>query len=133
VGVGLALLAASFVAMGAVGPGTALGTLVALAAIGRVGLGLTMPALSLASMRGLAPAEIAQGASAVSLLRQLGGAVGVSVVGIFLEWRLRAHGAASGAVLPAFRDTFLLIAAIVAMAVLAARRMGERNDTEDGR
>ena len=133
VGVGLALLAASFVAMGAVGPGTALGTLVALAAIGRVGLGLTMPALSLASMRGLAPAEIAQGASAVSLLRQLGGAVGVSVVGIFLEWRLRAHGAASGAALPAFRDTFLLIAAIVAMAVLAARRMGEQGDTEDRR
>jgi hypothetical protein len=83
-----------------------------------------MPALSLASMRGLAPSEVPQGASAVSLLRQLGGAVGVSVVGIFLEWRLRVHGTAPEAALLGFRDTFWLVAAFVLLAVAAAWRMG---------
>jgi EmrB/QacA subfamily drug resistance transporter len=132
VAVGLALLAASFVAMGAVGTGTALAWIAALTVVGRIGLGLTMPALSLASMRGLAPAELAQGASAVSLLRQLGGAVGVSVVGIFLEWRLHVHGTAPGAALLGFRDTFWLVAAFVLLAVAAAWRMGGGDAKPDG-
>ena len=129
VSAGLALLALSFVAMGWVGPGTALAWLAALTIVGRIGLGLTMPALSLASMRGLAPHEVPQGASAISLLRQLGGAVGVSVVGIFLEWRLRLHGDAPGAALLGFRDTFWLIAAITALSVIAAWRMHDPRDT----
>ena len=123
VAVGLSLLSASFVAMGPVGPGTALGWIAALTIVGRIGLGLTMPALSIASMRGLAPHEVPQGASAINLLRLLGGAVGVGVVGIFLEWRLRAHGDAPGAALLGFRDTFWLVAAITALAVIAAWRM----------
>jgi predicted MFS family arabinose efflux permease len=130
VAAGLALLALSFVAMGWVGPGTALAWLAALTIVGRIGLGLTMPALSLASMRGLAPHELPQGASAINLLRQLGGAVGVSVVGIFLEWRLRVHGDGSGAALLGFRDTFWLIAAITALSVIAAWRMGAERDTQ---
>jgi predicted MFS family arabinose efflux permease len=127
---GLALLAASFVAMGAVGPGTAIVWIGLLTIVGRIGLGLTMPALSLASMRGLVPAQVPQGASAVSLLRQLGGAVGVSVVGIFLEWRLRVHGDAPGAALLGFRDTFWLVAVFVSLAVVAAWRMGGEEDDE---
>ncbi len=126
VGGGLALLALSFAAMGHVGPGTDLAWIAALAIVGRIGLGLTMPALSLGSMRGLAPSQVPQGASAIALLRQLGGAVGVSVVGIFLEWRLRVHGDAPGAALLGFRDTFWLVAGIVALAVWAAWRMGGR-------
>lgn len=121
---GLALLSASFAAMGGVGPGTALAWIAALAIVGRIGLGLVMPALSLGAMRGLDPAQVPQGASAISLLRQLGGAVGVSVVGIFLEWRLRVHGDTPEAALLGFRDTFWLVAAIVALAVGAAWRMG---------
>ena len=124
VAAGLSLLAVSFLAMGWIGPGTALGWIAALTIVGRIGLGLTMPALSLASMRGLAPAEVPQGASAVNLLRQLGGAVGVSVVGIFLEWRHHAYGASPDASLMAFRDTFWLVAAFVTPAVIAAWRMG---------
>lgn len=124
IGIGLALLSGSLAAMGSVGPGTALGVLAALTVVGRIGLGLTMPALSLGAMRGVPPALVSQGASAISLLRQLGGAVGVSVVGIFLEWRLRVHGDLPGAALLGFRDTFWLVAAFVFAAVAAAARIG---------
>ena len=122
VGVGLALLSVSFAATGAVGTGTALVWIGALAVLGRVGLGLTMPALGLAAMRGLAPALVPQGASAISLLRQLGGAVGVSVVGIFLEWRLRVHGDAPGVSLLGTRATLFLAAPFALPALVALPR-----------
>ena len=121
---GLALLALSFAAMVTIGLHSGLWLLMAWSIVGRIGLGLVMPALSLGAMRGLDPAQVPQGASAISLLRQLGGAVGVSVVGIFLEWRLRVHGDTPEAALLGFRDTFWLVAAIVALAVGAAWRMG---------
>ena len=54
-------------------------------------------------------------------MRQLGGAVGISGVGIVLEWRLQVHPADS---VRAFHETFVLIGAITACAVLAALRMG---------
>jgi Na+/melibiose symporter-like transporter len=68
-------------------------------------------------------ADIAQAASAISFVRQLGGAVGVGVVGIFLEWRLRVHSAAAASALAGFADTFWLVAALSAAAMLAAFRM----------
>jgi EmrB/QacA subfamily drug resistance transporter len=120
---GLALLAASFVLMGSVGVGTALWVLMTWAVIGRIGLGFVLPSLSLGAMRGLAPEEIAHGASAVSFMRQLGGAVGVSVVGIVLEWRLRAHAAAGGSALAGFAETFWMVAGLSLLATLAAMRM----------
>ena len=120
---GLALLAASFALMGLLGPAPALGTIVAWTILGRIGLGLTMPALNLGAMRGLAPAQVPQGASAVNLLRQLGGAIGVSVTGIVLEWRLRVHGAEPQGAVLAFRETFWMVAAVVVLAVFAASRM----------
>ena len=56
-------------------------------------------------------------------MRQLGGATGVSVVGVFLEWRLRVHAASGDAALAGFADTFWLVAALSALAMLAAWRM----------
>ena len=49
-----------------------------------------------------------------------GGATGIGVVGIYLEWRLRVRGAGSVA---AFADTFWLVAALAALATAAALRM----------
>ena len=140
VSTGLALLALSCALMALGTPGTGYLTLMAWAAIGRIGLGLVLPSLSLGSMRGVDAVLIAQGVSAINFLRQLGGAIGVSLVGIVLEWRLgaaRAAPAASSSAasssatsshgplgsLAAFDETFLFIAAVSAMAVLAAWRM----------
>ena len=129
VALGLALLTVSFglMALGAYASGYF--TLMAFAVIGRIGLGFVLPALSLGAMRGVDFNMIAQGASTINFLRQLGGAIGVSLVGIVLEWRLAVHHtglAPSGAIgerILAFNETFVFVAAICSIAVLAAWRM----------
>ena len=115
--VGLALLAVSFAAMRFIGLGTALGWIVALAIIGRVGLGCILPSLNLAAMEGIGTGLIAQGTSLINLLRQLGGASGVSLMGVFLAWRLQVHADAPVA---AFHEAFVLLGVICSLAVVAA-------------
>ncbi len=121
VATGVLLLAASFLLMMTVGTATALAWIVLWTVIGRIGLGFVLPSLNLGSMRGLPDDLISQGASTINFMRQLGGAVGISLVGIVLAWRLQAQPANP---LRAFHETFLLIGAITACAVLAALRMG---------
>ncbi|MBC8055902.1 MAG: DHA2 family efflux MFS transporter permease subunit [Rhizobiales bacterium] len=118
---GLALLAASFLLMVTVGPASALWWIIAWAIVGRIGLGFVLPSLNVGAMRGLPDAFISQGASTINFMRQLGGAVGVSLVGIVLEWRLQVH---PGDSVRAFHETFVLIGLITACAVVAALRMG---------
>lgn len=126
VSTGMVLLAASFALMPTVGLGAAVWMLVAWAILGRIGLGFILPSLNLGAMRGLDQALIPQGASAINFMRMLGGAAGVSLCGIVLEWRLAAHGssltegAPSAARLAAFNEAFVLLAALCALAVAAA-------------
>ena len=126
VSIGLALLAASFALMWLVRLDSALWLLVALAVLGRIGLGFILPSLNLGAMRPLHKHLIPQGSSAINFLRMLGGATGVSLCGIVLEWRLAAHGDAlttlhsSPARLAAFHETFTLLAALCALAMVAA-------------
>jgi EmrB/QacA subfamily drug resistance transporter len=123
---GLLLLAASFALMVVLKLDSALWLLVAFAVIGRIGLGFILPSLNLGSMRPLAKPLIPQGASAISFLRMLGGAAGVSGCAIVLEWRLAAHGdslanvATSPARLAAFDEVFLMLAGLCALAIVAA-------------
>jgi EmrB/QacA subfamily drug resistance transporter len=123
---GLVLLAASFALMPTVGLQTGLWVLVAWATLGRIGLGFILPSLNLGALRSLDKALIPQGASAINFLRMLGGATGVSLCAIVLESRLAAHGdslahqGTSLARLAAFNETFLLLAGVCALAVLAA-------------
>jgi EmrB/QacA subfamily drug resistance transporter len=123
---GLLLLAASFALMPTVGLQTGLEVLVAWAILGRIGLGFILPSLNLGAMRPLAKALIPQGASAINFLRMLGGAAGVSLCAIVLEWRLAAHGdtltnaGTSAARVAAFDESFLLLAAICGLAIVAA-------------
>ena len=126
VSIGLALLAASFALMTTVHFSTAMWLLVAWATLGRIGLGFILPSLNLGAMRPLDPSLIAQGASAINFVRMLGGAIGVSLCGIVLEWRLAAHGdsfastSTSPARLAAFNESFLMLAALCALAMIAA-------------
>jgi predicted MFS family arabinose efflux permease len=127
---GLLLMSASFAGMWWVGLGTALATITAWAVLGRIGLGIVLPSLNLGALRGVSPAWLSQGASAINFIRQLGGAVGVSLVGVVLEWRLAAHGIVGvvdageqAGQLAAFHETFGMLAATMGLAVLAAWRM----------
>ena len=117
---GLTLLALSFFLMIAVGPASALAAIMAWTLIGRIGLGFVLPSLNVGAMRGLPESFIAHGASTINFMRQIGGAVGISLVGIVLEWRLKVH---VGEPVRAFHDTFGLIGLITACAVLAALRI----------
>jgi EmrB/QacA subfamily drug resistance transporter len=128
VAVGLLLLAASFFLMVTVGTASSLWWIVAWAIIGRIGLGFVLPSLNLGSMRGLPDELISQGASTINFMRQLGGAVGISLVGIVLEWRLQAR---HDDPVRAFHETFVLVGVITACAVLAALQMAPRKATFD--
>ncbi len=125
---GLTLLAASFLLMIAVGPASALVAIMAWTLIGRIGLGFVLPSLNVGAMRGLHEGFIAHGASTINFMRQIGGAVGISLVGIVLEWRLKVR---VGEPVRAFHDTFGLIGLITACAVLAALRMDGRTKAPD--
>lgn len=126
---GLALLAASFALMVTVGLDSSLTWLLLLAILGRIGLGFILPSLNLGALRPLPPALLSQGASSVSFLRMLGGATGVSLCGIVLEWRLAAHGdsltraASSPDRLAAFNEAFFMLAALCMLAMVAAWRL----------
>ncbi len=129
VSMGLALLATSFALMVTITLDSVIGWLMLWATLGRIGLGFILPSLNLGSLRPLPQTLLAQGASAVNFLRMLGGAIGVSLCGIVLEWRLAVHGdtlaqtASSPARLAAFNETFLMLAAFCVLAMFAAWRI----------
>jgi EmrB/QacA subfamily drug resistance transporter len=129
VSTGLALLALSFALMFAIGLDTPIWLLVAFAILGRIGLGFILPSLNIGSMRPLAKELIPQGSSAINFLRILGGAAGVSLCGIALEWRIAAHGdslsnpVSSPARLAAFNEVFWMLAGLCALAMVAAWRL----------
>ncbi|MBL8311445.1 MAG: MFS transporter [Burkholderiales bacterium] len=124
--VGLGLLAGSFAGMTTVHSTATLWWLMAWAVVGRIGLGFILPSLSLGAMRGVDRPLIPQGASVINFVRTLGGAAGVSVCGIVLEWRLTAHGdslrlhESSPARLAAFDEVFVVLAVTCALAIAAA-------------
>jgi len=135
VSIGLVLLAASFALMTTIRlehPTLIVPLLVVWAILGRIGLGFILPSLNIGAMRGLERHHIPQGSSVINFLRMLGGAAGVSLCGIVLEWRLAARGAGleAGASTPqriaAFDDTFLMLAGICALALVAALRLRDK-------
>ncbi|NDP62131.1 MFS transporter [Polaromonas sp.] len=126
---GLGLLAVSFALMMTLTLSSALWLLALWATLGRIGLGFILPSLNLGSLRPLPAELVSQGASAISFVRMLGGAIGVSLCGIVLEWRLAAHGdslalaASSPARLAAFNESFLMLAALCVLAMAAASQL----------
>jgi len=141
VSTGVVLLAISFALVVTISlerPAQVVPLLVLWAILGRIGLGFILPSLNLGAMRGLDRVDIPQGSSVINFLRMLGGAVGVSVCGIVLEWRMATHGfrldAASTdpARLSAFNETFLMLAAVCALALWASLRLKAEPPAQSG-
>jgi predicted MFS family arabinose efflux permease len=126
---GLALLALSFALMPLVHPAAGLALLWILVILGRIGLGFILPSLNLGAMRGLPKDLISQASSVIGFVRMLGGAAGVSICAIVLEWRLAVYALTAShpgrADLRAFNETFVFLATMTALALLAAWKMGE--------
>ncbi len=115
---GLALFALSSLLLAFAGRSTGFAVLGIWLLIGRIGLGMIIPALSVAAVQALDERYIAYAASSVNFVRQLGGAIGVNLLAVLLEWRLGVHGAA-GAV-TAFQECFWVVTIAFAAATAAA-------------
>ncbi|MGM0633076.1 MAG: MDR family MFS transporter [Pseudomonadota bacterium] len=118
--------------------------------VGRIGLGLMLPGLNAGALRALPDLLVSQGTGALNFVRQLGGAIGVNLLALFLHYRslrhvpelaregagvseeqLRAAATIQGNI-PGYQDSFLLVAVICLLAVLPAfwmRPMGQHGQT----
>lgn len=119
---GLACFAASAVLMSLSSRLTGFWLLALWVAIGRIGLGLIIPGLNAGALHLLPQGGEAAGATAINFFRQLGGALGVTLLALFIEGRERVLGEAR--TLQALQEGFLVIAAVYALALLPAWRMG---------
>jgi MFS family permease len=86
--------------------------------IGRAGLGLIIPALNVGAVETLPAEYLGHASAAVNFARQLGGAIGVNLLAVLLEWRLGFHD--EGGATLAFRDCFLVVTIAFAAAVVPA-------------
>lgn len=88
--------------------------------LGRFGLGLILPALSLATLRHLEAHQLSQSSVVISYTRQLGGVLGVAIAAVFVEWRETIHGRSAPGIYTAYAQSFLLVALVFLLALLAA-------------
>lgn len=116
---GLVLFALSSLLLALADGATAFWLLALWLAIGRAGLGFIIPSLNVGAVQALPPERLGHAASAVNFARQLGGAIGVNLLAVLLEWRLALY-AVSGEAAPAFRDCFLVVTIAFAAAVIPA-------------
>lgn len=90
-GIGFLFLAySSYLMMGA-NVNTSAAAFVFWLVVSRVGIGLLAPTLNLSAIEGLPPQYLQQGAGAMNFVRQLGGAFGVNVLSVVLEYRTAFH------------------------------------------
>jgi MFS family permease len=89
--------------------------------IGRVGLGLIIPALNVGAVQALEGSELAYASAGVNFIRQIGGAVGVNLLAVLLEWASGRHPPPAP---EAFHECFWVVTLAFALAVLPARWIG---------
>jgi EmrB/QacA subfamily drug resistance transporter len=94
---GLALFGWSCALMTEAGTSTDFWDFTVWVALGRVGLGFVTPSLNSGALRVLNPEEMGQGAGNINFMRQLGGAVGVSLLSVYLERQTTLYGQAFNA------------------------------------
>jgi MFS transporter, DHA2 family, multidrug resistance protein len=116
---GLACFAASSLLLAFATGTTAFWLLALWLTIGRIGLGLIIPSLNVGAVQTLPPGYLGHASAAVNFARQLGGAIGVNLLAVLLEWRLDAPGEPGGATL-AFRDCFGVVTIAFAAAMIPA-------------
>ena len=123
--IGLALFGVSFVPYALRGGAISYEEVVAYSLLGRLGLGLTIPALTVASLSRVTASHYGQAAMVSNYTRQFGGVLGVAIVAVFVEWRTMTHGEAADLAL-AYAEAFMLLAGCFGLALVAAWQMKAR-------
>ena len=121
--VGLGVFCLSFVLFALMGSSISYAELVGFTVIGRFGLALILPSLTLAALRGMESHQLMQSSMVISYTRQIGGMFGVAVSAVFLEWRESAYGISESGISSAYSETFLVLAFAFGFALIAASRM----------
>jgi EmrB/QacA subfamily drug resistance transporter len=98
----------------------AFGWLVLWTVLGRIGIGFMLPALSTGALNPLEPQELGAGSSTLNFMRQLGGAFGVNLVALTVEFGEHASGMPT---INAFHSAWWLVAVFVAVAAIPVWRM----------
>lgn len=129
---GLVGLLCAFNAMWLMHWTVSVGLLVALAVANRIALGFTMPNMQVTALGDLDKALMTYASSSVNFLRMLGGAVGIGLVGILLDWRLAAAGAhaSQAARMTAFHEVFSLLGVLCGLAWWLSRGFPVRLRTQ---
>jgi EmrB/QacA subfamily drug resistance transporter len=115
---GLVLFAVSSLLLTFSGAATGFVLLALWLVIGRAGLGMLIPALNVGAVQSLAGTELAYASAAVNFVRQLGGAIGVNLLAVVLEWRLDTVGKVDPA--RPFHECFAIVTLAFALAVVPA-------------
>lgn len=127
---GLAVFGASFLVFVLAAGAVQYWEIVVATVIGRIGLGMILPALNLATLHEMAPHQLGQSSVVISYARQLGGVVGVTIIAVFVEWRERLLGEAPSAIFSAYAQGFLLLSAVFVLAISVAVGMKEAKASE---
>lgn len=120
---GLAIFGASFLVFVFVAMRVQYWEIIAATVVGRIGLGLILPALNLATLHEMEPQHLGQSSVVVSYARQLGGVVGVTMMAVFMEWREQVWGSVAPGVFQAYAQGFLLLSVVFVLAILVAMGM----------
>ncbi|MEC7377189.1 MAG: DHA2 family efflux MFS transporter permease subunit [Pseudomonadota bacterium] len=88
--------------------------------LGRIGIGFMLPALSTGALNPLASNELGAGSSTLNFMRQLGGAFGVNLVALTIEFGEHSAGLPT---IDAFHSAWWLVAVFVTLAVVPVWRM----------
>jgi EmrB/QacA subfamily drug resistance transporter len=88
--------------------------------LGRIGIGFMLPSLSIGALNPLKPEELGAGSSTINFTRQLGGAFGVNIVALTIEFGEHSGGVPT---INAFHTAWWLVAVFVALAVVPVWRM----------
>ncbi|MEJ6656731.1 MAG: MFS transporter [Pseudomonas sp.] len=91
IALGAVLLALSSYLMGLMDASTMSWVIIGWVMLSRVGLGFGMPAIGTGSLRALDISQVSQGSGAANFSRQLGGALGVNLLSVTLDWRTAGH------------------------------------------
>lgn len=89
----------------------------------RIGIAFLLAPLNKASLRELKGRSLGQAAMIVGYARMLGGFFSVAILAGYIEARSSRLGAGAGAIAQAFGESFLLVAMVLGVAMLAAWRM----------